>query len=257
MRDNLYSRCFDFEGVRNFCDLGGYRTEYGHNVAWRRLFRSGELRHMTGHDIAILKKEIKVKTVVDLRSSGSVRSLGVGQLNTLAVKYYSVPLYPSPPVNSREYEIEKELFLNFTNLGQVYAYRISQAAVGQNITKVLEIIAMRDNLPLVFHCNAGQARSGIVTAMVLSALGVADEDIIRDYTLTAPHMQEFVERWNNDPQTADVHKTIPAWQNEATAESMAFLLAALKREYGSAQEYLRAQGADASLVQRLVKALLA
>lgn len=206
MLNNSFSRQINFESIENFRDLGGYQTQSGQGVAWRRLFRSGELRHMTGHDIAILKGEIKLNAVIDLRSSSSARSLGVGLLDELEVKYYSVPLYISLPINSREYEIEKALFRDFPNLGEVYSYRIRQPEVGQNIIRVMEIIADRDNLPFVFHCNAGQSRSGIVAAVVLSVLGVADDDIIQDYTLTAPHMKEFVEHWNNDPQTADVHR---------------------------------------------------
>jgi protein-tyrosine phosphatase len=256
MPENLYSRCFDFEAIRNFRDLGGYRTQGDKVIAWRRLFRSGELRHMTRHDIAILKGEIKLNAVIDLRSSSSTRSLGVGLLDELEVKYYCVPLYISLPINSWKYEREKALFLGFTSLGEVYSYHIRQPEVGQNIIKVLETIADQDNLPLVFHCNAGQSRSGIIAAVVLSALGVADDDVIQDYTLSAPHMKEFVQRWNNDPQTADIYKTIPPYENEATAESMTFFLETPKRQYGSARRYLEMHGAEASLFSRLEKALL-
>ena len=211
---------------------------------------------MTRRDIAVLKKELKIRTVIDLRSANGVRSLGVGLLDELAVKYHSVPLYVALPIDSRENATEKALFRSFTDLGEIYAYAIRKPAVGQNIIKILEIIADRENLPLVFHCNAGQSRTGIVAAVVLSVLGVADEDIIHDYTLTAPYMQGFVERWNADPKTADVHKTIPPYENEAKAESMALLLATLKREYGSVREYLEIHGAEKSLFNRLEQMLL-
>jgi len=35
--------------------------------------------------------------------------------------------------------------------------------------------------------------------MLLAAAGVTDEDIIRDYTLSAPFMPELRDRWRNDP----------------------------------------------------------
>jgi protein-tyrosine phosphatase len=247
-----YSREIKFDAIFNFRDLGGYRAKDGRTVVWRRLFRSGELRNMTRHDITALKEELKIKTVIDLRSAGGVRSLGVGLLDKLEVKYYSIPLYISLP----SYETEKALFRSFTHLGEIYAYQIIKPEVSRNITRILEIIAGPDNLPLIFHCNAGQSRTGIVAAVLLSVLGVADEDIIQDYTLTAQHMKDFVARWNADPQTADVHKTLPPYENEAKAESIIFFLYALKHEYGSTREYLEMHGAEVSLFERLEKVLL-
>jgi protein-tyrosine phosphatase len=256
MSENSYSRCIDFESVRNFRDLGGYRTQGGQIVAWQRLFRSGELRHITRRDIAKLKGEIRLNAVIDLRNSIS-DFLGVGPLSELRVKYFSVPLDIFPPINSNEYERERALFWGFSNSGEVYSYRIRQPKFGQRVIEALQIIAEQDNLPLVFYCNAGKDRSGILAAIVLSVLGVADEDIIQDYTITAPYMKEFIERWNNDPLTADVNRKLPPYQLEASAESMALFLSTLKREYGSGRGYLEAQGADSSLVHRLENALLA
>ena len=74
--------------------------------------------------------------------------------------------------------------------------------------------------------------------------------------MTAPNMKEFIERWNNDPLTADVHRKLPPYQLEASAESMSIFLATLKQEYGSAKGYLTAQGVEVSLIHRLEKALL-
>ena len=251
-----YSREIKFDAIFNFRDLGGYQAKDNHTVAWRQLFRSGELRNMTRHDITVLKKELKIKTVIDLRSSHGVSSLGVGLLDELEVKYHSIPLYVALPIDSRENATEKALFQSFTDLGEIYAYAIRKPAVGQNIIKILGIIADRENLPLVFHCNAGQSRTGIIAAVVLSVLNVSDEDIIHDYTLTDPHMQGFVARWNADPKTADIHKTIPPYENEAKAESMVFFLSALQREYGSVRQYLKIHGADKLLFDRLEQALL-
>jgi len=59
-----------------------------------------------------------------------------------------------------------------------------------------------------------------------------------------------------DPETAQAVKDQPDFQWEASAESMAAFLAGLRREYGSADGYLRANGARSSLVDRLKAALL-
>ena len=37
---------------------------------------------------------------------------------------------------------------------------------------------------MVFHCTAGKDRTGLMAMLLLGALGVPDDDIVRDYELT-------------------------------------------------------------------------
>ena len=84
----------------------------------------------------------------------------------------------------------------------------------------LEIIAERKNHPLVFHCSAGKDRTGVLAAMVLTAMGMIDEDIVQDYALSAPFMPEIRDRMTSDPETPPEVKELPEFQWEASAESM-------------------------------------
>ena len=43
-------RLLNFEGVDNFRDLGGYRTEDGRSVKWGTLYRSGTFAHASRAD---------------------------------------------------------------------------------------------------------------------------------------------------------------------------------------------------------------
>ena len=141
-------------------------------------------------------------------------------------------------------------------MGELYLYRIRQPEFGKRLVDSLVLIADRNNHPLVFHCSVGKDRTGVLAAMLLAAAGVIDEDIIHDYTLSAPFAPEIRDRTRNDPAAPPEVKALPDFQWEASAESMARFLALLRREYGSAASYLKAQGADNSLPQRLEEALL-
>jgi protein-tyrosine phosphatase len=152
---------------------------------------------------------------------------------------------------------EAQAHPNATNMGEIYLNRISEKPFGKRLVDALEIIAERDNHPLVFHCSAGKDRTGVLAAMVLAAMGVVDEDVVEDYTLSAPLMKAIRARMNSDPETAEGVKDLPDFQWEASAESMAVFLSLLRREYGSAEGYLKANGAGSSLVDRLKGALLA
>jgi protein-tyrosine phosphatase len=255
--DDLQSRLIEFESIFNFRDLGGYNGKDGRKVAWRRLFRSGELHHMSGSDATIFADEIKIKSVIDLRDSESGENLETGEVKNLAVQHYSVPLIVISGGN-KEYDDEKEtrIFKDFTNCGEIYRYRLNTSGFGQQIVQVLDIIADSDNLPLVFHCSAGKDRSGLIAAMVLGILGVDDRDIIEDYTQTGLHMEKIIDRWKNETVFTEVLSNLEPYQLEAVPESMETILSGINRDHGSIRQYLLANGAEESLFDRLEEALL-
>ncbi len=249
-----YSRHVSFESILNFRDLGGYRTQGGRMLAWRRLFRSGELHHMTGHDAARLKEEIRLASVIDLRSSRQGRPLGLGLLEEVGVKYFNIPFIK---ITEDDYNRERrEAPRDFANSGDFYLYFIRQEEFDRRLMEALGIIADPANHPLVFHCNAGKDRSGILAAVILGVLGVADDDIVEDYMLTAPYMEQFLSRWDNASGTADISRPLPDYITMASPESMVWFLSALKQEYGSIRGYLETQGAEKGLFDRLERALL-
>jgi protein-tyrosine phosphatase len=248
-----HPRHIHFESVPNFRDLGGYRTHDGRTVAWRRLFRSAAIHKINDRDMARLKQEISPRAVIDLRNprdpeKDRERLL----LEEIGARHYRMPFSTWPwsgPSKSPDRP-------NATHLGAIYLYRISEQPFAKRLVDALEIIAERDNHPLIFHCSAGKDRAGVLAAMVLAATGIVDEDVVEDYILSAPLMKEIREPMTSDPEAAPGLKDLPDFQWEASAESMAVFLSLLRREYGSADGYLKANGAPSSLVHRLKAALL-
>lgn len=236
----------------NFRDLGGYPARDGYIVAWRRLFRSGEFRNMTGNDLNRLTGEIGLATVVDLRSDFEVKRQGTGLPADSNIKYYNVSFI----TDDDQPEAEQKRYRTFTNMGEFYLEFIRYKGFGGSIVQALEVIAEPDNHPLVFHCAVGKDRTGILAAVLLSVLGVADEDVIEDYTLSDQYMNALREQLKKADDIPDDVKILPDFFWRASPESMSLFLATLRHEYGSVRSYLEKQGAGSSLVERLEKALL-
>ena len=55
---------------------------------------------------------------------------------------------------------------------------------GERFAQFAALAADLDHLPMLFHCTAGKDRSGIASALLLEALGVARETVLDDYCLT-------------------------------------------------------------------------
>ena len=54
---------------------------------------------------------------------------------------------------------------------------------GSALARSISLLAGDAPLPAVFHCAAGKDRTGVLGALVLRLLGVADADIVDDYAL--------------------------------------------------------------------------
>jgi protein-tyrosine phosphatase len=251
-----HSRHIHFDSVPNFRDLGGYRTHDGRTVGWRRVFRSAAIHKVNGREVARLQQDIRLRAVIDLRTARDLETNPEALLlGEMRARYYSIPFSTWPwtaPLEAPGAKADPTA----TNLGAIYLYRVSDKPFGKRLVDALEIVAEPDNHPLVFHCTAGKDRTGVLAAMVLIALGIVDEDVVEDYTLSAPLMKNIRDRMSRDPETAAGVKDLPDFQWEASAESMTVFLSLFRREYGSAHGYLTAHGADSSLVDRLKAALL-
>ena len=166
-------------------------------------------------------------------------------------RYYSIPL-----ITGDDHDKEKELFRTFSNSGEVFLHNVEHKEYNRRIIEALKTIADPENHPLVFHCSWGKARTGVLAAIVLSVLGVEDEDIIADYILTDLDMKKLIERWNTNPLTVGEIEDWPKYYLNVDSYSMAYFLSSFKRKYNSVRGYIGAQGEDVSLIDRLTSALL-
>lgn len=249
-----YQRVIPFENLKNFRDLGGYRSRGGKTLAWRRLYRSGDPMVMSAADKERLKNEIKIRTVIDLKSPDEAERIKISRsLEEIGIKYINLPFRPDDP---GYYKKELEYYRTLGNLGETYMRRISYESFGKRLIQMLEIIADPAYHPLLFHCGVGKDRTGMLAAILLNALGISDADIIKDYAITDMFMDEIRERIISAPETTEEIKTLPDFTWRAEPETMALFLTMFKKEYGSAAGYLKKHGADKTLIRRLQKTLL-
>jgi protein-tyrosine phosphatase len=247
-----YNRHLKFESVMNFRDIGGYPAGDGHTVAWRRVFRSGEFRNLTPDDFKRLTRELGVVFVIDLRSGTELENNGKGLLEGSEINYRNIAFMTDdggPEANAGRYA-------HCTNMGEFYLEMARQEDYGKRIIEALEIIADPDNHPMVFHCAVGKDRTGMLAAVLLSLLGVAEKDIVEDYALSEPYMDELLARLKNNPQKNDPPLDIPEYFWKASPESMKLFLSTINKEYGSVKDYVAVMGGKPDLAERLAKTLL-
>jgi protein-tyrosine phosphatase len=247
MATEAYERHIPFEGCYNFRDLGGYRTRDGHTVKWRTIFRSSELCLMTEADAAHAIDNLGINTVIDLRNGGEIETRGVGPLIRPPIQYHNIRVL-------EDASGEEASSRSFPDMGAFYQALAKRPDFGKQVVQALEIIADGEAHPVVFHCTAGKDRTGILSVALLGVLGVPDQVIIEDYSLTQRYFGALLDRWYSDPKRAEGLRRNPP--SHALAEYMEGMIAALNRDHGSIRGYVEAQGGDAGLMDRLREMLL-
>ena len=116
------------------------------------------------------------------------------------------------------------------------------------------------HLPLLFHCTGGKDRTGIATALILFALGVAQEDIDRDYCVTAEAAEDLLARLLEDPRY-DRLRHLPRAQfmpmMVCDPTNLHASLDEMTQRFGSVEAYLeKALGIGQPEVRRLRELLL-
>jgi protein-tyrosine phosphatase len=127
---------------------------------------------------------------------------------------------------------------------------------GSQIVAALDVLAAPDALPAVFHCTAGKDRTGVLSAVVLSLLGVDEETVVADYALSGEAMLRL--RAKLIVKYPDARETLENIDEVFSADpaQMERLLDHVQSTYGSVEAYVSGLGAGPELIERLRAALL-
>jgi protein-tyrosine phosphatase len=216
-----------FDRLHNFRDFGGYPAAAGRRVRWGRLYRSDSLGKLRGDDLARFSV-LGLRTVIDLRypweaDAGGRVPAGFG------LAYHSCSIEHRPYDQAAVAEaVDPVRFL-----ADRYAEVAADGAA--EISQALQVVAAADSAPLVIHCASGKDRTGLVAALVLSLLGVGEDDIAADYALTGLATERLIADW---------HAFYPdrplLWPHygAAPAQLMRVFLGELAAGYGSVRQYV-------------------
>jgi protein-tyrosine phosphatase len=239
-------RSIDLEGCLNFRDLGGYPTLDGRSVGWRRIYRSDGLHRLTQKDVTRLRDELGLSDLVDLRSSAELALDGRGRLESEPMAFHHVPLFDGERPSAFSPELKSRL--EQMTLADRY-FGLAETAKGP-IARVIAIVAEAKG-GAVYHCAAGKDRTGVISAILLSALGVPEEFVVADYALSQRNLDAIIERLQASEGYKNMFEALPPDTLHAEPETMVVLLARLRSRYGSVVGYLESAGIGADVLERL------
>jgi protein-tyrosine phosphatase len=159
------------EGALNARDIGGYRTFDGCTVRYGQVYRSGTLAFLTPLGVSQLAA-LGLKEVVDFRTAAELTSQGPDRLPPGVVSI-STPIGETTP-SALTTAADPALL-------DLYRGYVSNAGWRKGFGRTLHRIATAAERPLGYHDSAGAHRSGWLTAVLLTLLGVDKDTVYEEY----------------------------------------------------------------------------
>ena len=191
------------EGLLNTRDLGGLTGHGGKKIKMGRIIRSDNLSPATENDCKWLS-EYGLRKIVDFRTDDEIKASP--DKAVCGAEWVHAPILKSLTTGITRKETKQpsclaEILLNFSlELGEsgkswlagLYIPLVSDEFCLNGYRKFLDLLKDNKSGAVLYHCSAGKDRVGIGTLILLSALGVNRDDIIKDYLLTNESYAEVI-----------------------------------------------------------------
>lgn len=249
------------KGAPNFRDLGGYATSDGRRVKRGLVFRSEGLHTLTAEDYAALH-ELGIALICDLRSDLE-RSLKP-TVWPEHMRPTTLIMDVNADIRSGDGELYDMLRQDPTRRGALalilHVYKCVPDALARHLPSFFNAAA-DGNLPLILHCTAGKDRTGVLSAVLLLALGVPRETVVADYMKTNEHcdaaklekkVRELMESILGTSPSRDIIDLMVGVHPTYLDAS----LDAIVSKYNSLDAYLASAGVSVAVQDRLRRRLL-
>jgi protein-tyrosine phosphatase len=226
-----------FPNLLNARDLGGYPLKTGGQTLHKSLLRSDELGRLTSEGVQSLL-DYGVRTIIDLRWSAEAESYpSFFQLTPGHVRYVHISLLGQSEAAWRALrpEVTKEMW---NSVMLEYAQ--------PDLREVMRAVAQAPVGSLLFHCQSGKDRTGIIAALLLALAEVEPEAIAYDYSLTTNNLFEAYLAEAQPDEYEAVRERV-----RCPPEQIHNMLAHLEKNYGGPANYFLKIGLEEDEIARI------
>lgn len=181
--------------MSNCRDLGGYPTKDGKITKFGVFIRSEAPVNLSAEEITFLKN-YRITKSIDFRGDNDIK-IFPSCLDCDGIQYIHMPMFGRADALGFE-ENADDPSRNFTGWEKNYI-QWSETYKGW-VRDVIHELATTEKA-CQYNCNAGKDRTGIISALVLSLVGVSNNDIAYDYclsrTLLKPRFQQISPQWGS------------------------------------------------------------
>ncbi len=271
MTINVETQNIGMTAIQNARELGGYPTSDGRTVKRGVLLRTAKPSAGNEADFKRLTEVYHLAKMIDLRSEQEINGSP-----ELAVFTHTTEPDPDPVLDGvenihlpildldammrsnaellndeesmKDLDIVKMLSISikagFINDELYFGFLDEEKGRNGYSRMFRELLSLGEGEAVLFHCTQGKDRTGVAAMLILSALGVDEDVIIRDYLLTNDFNSERIEKERmmliaTGKVPEDQIDTFLMAMDRVNEKTMTNVIAHLKERCGSVVDYIK------------------
>lgn len=222
---------YDWKNTFNARDLGYTPTINKKYIKPQRFIRS-DAPHMIDGDVKEFLIKHNIKTVIDLRNE-KIANINPNAFTSDSRFFcHNFPLC----INTKTANSEEDVI-------ESYYQMLENDTAIRNIFKT-----MANSIGgILFHCQEGKDRTGIIAGILLSLAEVSDIDIYADYEISNVYLYEMIKK---------AKAILPDYLLYVKPEYMESLLTYLRKKYETIENYMLSKGISEIEISTLKSKLL-
>lgn len=210
-------RRFFIDKVENMRDIGGYSIGNNLVVKLGKIIRTNVITNLNEEELNEIKN-MGFTDIIDLRSDEEVKRKNGVFFNNPNFNYNHIAINGNGRLPKDENDI-------------VNTY-MEMLEGKEQIRKIFEILSNSIG-GVIYYCNVGKDRTGLITALILKLLGVDNKDIVADYIASGVFLEKKLKDYAVEINNPDILKvTVPK------PETIFRVLENIDNEYGSIERFL-------------------
>lgn len=236
------------DSLENCRELGGYNTRHGEQTKWHAFLRSSEMSKLTPEEVGFLKA-YGVTTVIDLRGEDEIQKHPNPLAHEDFCEYHNKPFITLQVSDITQHVADVARSLENVFMGDFYVDLLERSEV---IKEIMDVIGQAEEGCVLFHCQAGKDRTGILAMLLLGLAGVEKKDIVSNYETTYTNL-ESIHDYAGERPYGDIPESFMYSSREYILRAYEYIL----DKYGDFEQYMRAKGVSEEVIDRVKGRLVA
>lgn len=250
------NQAIGIDSVVNARQLGGYIAADGRKVKDNVLIRTGKLDNISDEDAQKLKEQYNLKSVIDFRMDSERKSepdKDIAGVENIWISVMELDM-SNPEIKETMKKMASikddkiQVLIEYStigDLGELYKKILTSESGQKGFAQFFDILLENDGGAVLWHCTHGKDRTGLAAALLLSALGVDEDTIVKDFELSnVPYTEQREYLYNEalkrgcDEQRAYM---VSLLTTGVDGEHLTKAFDVVKTQYGSIHDYLNNQ----------------
>ncbi|WIY83885.1 tyrosine-protein phosphatase [Propionimicrobium sp. PCR01-08-3] len=236
----------DVAGLVNIRDFGGMSTADGRTIRAGVAMRSDNLDDLPEPSIDWLLGERQVSDIIDLRTN-SERAHAHGFPFDGRVRVHELSLYPEDNPDDPIPTWFGEMSVLEDGDPPDTVHIVAGHYLGyfrtrpENIVQAVRAVAQAPGAAII-NCAAGKDRTGTVSAVLLSALGVPEDQVLADYAASTDRIVAILSKLGFGASAGSAEHDADVQSQSTPPELMELVLSRVTRDFGSVSDWLEVNG---------------